>query len=112
MSSFEKNNNLTILNLFYFFKNKENLYNENIINNFIKQLDNGNFWLAGQIKLSQDDFINLEIINNVKEIIKQRFIDYGPPCNSIEMMSVNSSSKQLELIEDMMTTYNKLNKNN
>jgi predicted ferric reductase len=110
MSSFKKTNNLTILNLFYFFKNKENLYDENMINNFIKQLDNNEFWLAGQIKLSQNDFINLEKIEHVKEIIKQRFIDYGPPCNSIEMMSINSSRKQLELIEDMIMTYNKLNK--
>jgi hypothetical protein len=110
MSSFEKNNNLTIINLFYFFKNGENLYNENIINNFIKQLEDNNFWLGGQIKLSRDDFINLETIKHVKEIIKQRFIDYGHPCNSIEMMSINSSTKQLELIEDMILTYNKLNK--
>jgi predicted ferric reductase len=110
MSSFEKNNNLTIINLFYFFKNEENLYNENIINNFIKQLDDNNFWLGGQIKLSRDDFINLETIERVKEIIKQRFIDYGPPCNSIEMMSMNASTKQLKFIEDMIITYNKLNK--
>ena len=110
MSSLKKNNNLTIINLFYFFKNKENLYDENIINNFIKQLNNNDFWLAGQIKLSQNDFINLETIEHVKEIIKQRFIDYGPPCNSIEMMSINASTKQLELIEDMIITYNKLNK--
>ena len=110
MSSFEKNNNLTIINLFYFFKNGKNLYNENIINNFIKQLDGNNFWLGGQIKLSRDDFINLETIERVKEIIKQRFIDYGPPCNSIEMMSMNASTKQLKFIEDMIITYNKLNK--
>jgi hypothetical protein len=107
MSSFEKNNNLTIINLFYFFKNEKKLYNENIINNFIKQLDDNNFWLGGQIKLSRDDFINLKTIEHVKEIIKQRFIDYGPPCNSIEMMSINASTKQLELIEDMIITYNK-----
>lgn len=110
MSSLKKNNNLTILNLFYFFKDKENLYDENMINNFIKQLDNNEFWLAGQIKLSRDDFINLEIIERAKEIIKQRSIDYGPPCNSIEMMSMNASTKQLELIEDMILIYNKLNK--
>lgn len=111
MSSFEKNNNLTIINLFYFFKNKENLYDENMINKFIRQLENDDFWLAGQIKLSQNDFINLETIENVKKIRKQRFIDYGPPCNSIEMMSIYASTKQLELIEDMIITYNKLNKN-
>jgi hypothetical protein len=104
MSSIE---NLTIINLFYFFKDKENLYDKNIINNFINQLYNNNFWLGGQIKLSQDDFINLELINRVKEINKKRLIDYGPPCNSFEIMSVNTSIKQLELIEDMIKLYYK-----
>jgi ligand-binding sensor protein len=105
MASFE-NNDLTIINLFYFFKNeKKGLYDEKIIDNFINQCDNNNFWLGGQIKLSQNDFINLELINRVKEINKKKIIEYGEPINSFEIMSVNASTKQLELIEDMIITH-------
>ena len=102
MSRFE---NLTIINLLYFFKNGENLYDKNMINTFINQLNNNKFWLGGQIKLSHDDFINLELINKVKEINKKRLIDYGSPCNSFEMMSIYSSTKQLELIENMIIKF-------
>jgi hypothetical protein len=114
MASFDiedNKNNLTIINLFYFFKNKEseNYYNKNIINKFIYQLDNDDFWLGGQIKLSHDDLINLKIIQRVKEIKQKRLIEYGSPCNSFEMMSLYSSTKQLELIEDMIVKYNELN---
>lgn len=110
MSSFYKNNNLTIMDLLYFFKDKEYSYDKNIINNFINQLNNNDFWLGGQIKLSCDDFINLELIVRVNEIKKKRLIDYGYPCNSLEMMSVYASTKQLELIEDMIIKYNDFNR--
>ena len=114
MASFDnedKKNNLTIMNLFYFFKNKdtENDYNKNMIDKFIYQLDNDDFWLGGQIKLLHDDIINLKLIQRVKEINKKRLIEYGVPCNSFEMMSVYSSTKQIELIEDMIIKYNELN---
>jgi hypothetical protein len=114
MASFDnedKKNNLTIMNLFYFFKNKdtENDYNKNMIDKFIYQLDNDDFWLGGQIKLLHDDIINLKLIQRVKEINKKRLIEYGAPCNSFEMMSVYSSTKQIELIEDMIIKYNELN---
>ncbi len=107
MSRVDKNNNLTIMDLLYFFKDKECSYDKNIINNFINQLNNNDFWLGGQIKLSCNDFINLELIDHVNEIKKTRLIDYGYPCNSLEMMSVYASTKQLELIEDMIITYYK-----
>jgi len=114
MASFDienKKNNLTIMNLFYFFKHKdvENNYNKNIIDKFIHQLDTDDFWLGGQIKLSHDDIINLKIIQRVKEIKQKRLMEYGSPCNSFEMMSVYSSTKELELIEDMIIKYNELN---
>ena len=42
---------------------------------------------------------------------KKILIDYCSPCNNYEMMLVYSSStKQLELIEDMIITYNDINK--
>ena len=117
MSSFDiedKKNNLTIIKLFYFFKNEEmeNDYNKNMIDKFIYQLDNDEFWLGGQIKLLHDDTINLKLIQRVKEIKQKRLIEYGAPCNSFEMMSVYSSTKQLELIEAMIIKYNEYNELN
>lgn len=107
MASFD-NNDLTIMNLFYFFKNKHE-YDEKMIDKFIHQLDNEDFWLGGFLKLSHDDFINLKLIQRVKEMRQKRLEEYGPPCNSFEMMSVYTSAKQLELIESMIIKYNQMN---
>ena len=62
------------------------------------QLNNNKFWLGGQIKW----FYKFRID---KEINKKRLIDYGSPCNSFEMMSIYSSTKQLELIENMIIKF-------
>lgn len=108
MSNFYGNDDLTIMNLFYFFKNR-NEYDEHLIENFIRQLDNGDFWLGGHLKLSHDDYVNLKLIQRVKEMRQKRLEEYGPPCNSLEMMSVYTSAKQLDLIESMVIKYNQLN---
>ena len=110
MAGFYKNNDPTIMSLLYFFKNGEEYeFDKNVIDGFIYDLDSNKFWLGGQIKLKHDDIINLSLIQRVKEIRQKRLIDYGPPCNSFEMMSIYSSNKQLELIESMIIKYNELN---
>jgi hypothetical protein len=98
---------VTIMNLLYFFNKEINEYDKNIIDKYIRELDENCFWLGGQIKLNHNDFINLELIEKVKKIKNQRFIDYGSPVNSFESMSIYDSTRQLKSIESMIIKYNK-----
>lgn len=103
--------NLTIMNLLYFFiyRDSEIIYDKNIIKKYINELDKNIFWLGGQIKMQHNDFINLQLIERVKQIRNKRLIEYGDPYNSFEMMSMYESAMQLELIEKMIIKYNELN---
>ena len=118
--------NLTLFNLFNFMPlndNEKQLYNfdKSIINRFNKDLDNGFFYLGGQIKMSHNDLVNLDSIQQVREINEQRNREYGGPCNSFEAASMYRAQKELELVESMIKVYNlimeirekdKLNKDN
>jgi hypothetical protein len=117
---------LTLFNLFNFMPlndNEKNLYNFDkiIISRFNRELDEGFFYLGGQIKMSHNDTINLDSIQQVREIREQRSIEYGPPCNSFEAARIYTTQKEIELIESMIKAYNvimeirekeKLNKDN
>ena len=104
-------NNLTIFNLLNFMplNSKETeLFNfdRNIINRFNIHLDKGVFYLGGQIRMSHNDFINLDSIQKVREINEQRNLEYGGPCNSFEAATMYTSQKELELVENMIKVYN------
>lgn len=106
-------NNLTIFNLLNFMplNEKENeLYNfdKNDIKIFNSKLDKGIFYLGGQIKMTHNDFINLELINKVRMINEERNEEYRGPCNSWELASINNALKNLELIENMIIKYSQI----
>lgn len=75
------------------------------IQEFFSRLDNGTFYLGGQIKMTLNEYIGLDTINEVRKINIQREKEYGPPCNSFERISVNNSIKELELIEKLLLSY-------
>ena len=117
---------LTLFNLFNFMPlndNEKKLYNFDkiIISRFNRELDEGFFYLGGQINMSHNDTINLDSIQQVREIREQKSIEYGPPCNSFEAARIYTTQKEIELIESMIKVYNvimeirgkeKLNKDN
>lgn len=102
--------NITIFNLFNFMPlndNEKQLYNfdKSSIIRFNKDLDNGFFYLGGQIKMSHNDVVNLDSIQQVREINEQKNREYGGPCNSCEAASMYTSQKELELVESMIKCY-------
>ncbi len=104
-------NKLTLFNLFHFMPLNEyenELYNFDklIIEQFITQLDKHQFYLGGQLKMKHNDIINLDSIQQVREINKKRDIEYGGPYNSFEYASMRKSIMELEFIENMITKYN------
>ena len=109
------NNKLTIFNLLMF--NKTNLseeekdifdFDENVIQRFIDNLDKGWFYLGGQLKMRHNDIINLDSIEQVREINRKRAIEYGGPCNSFEAGSIYRHEKDLVFIENMIKKYNQI----
>ena len=68
----------------------------------------GKFYLGGQIKMGPDDEITLEKFNEVREITKQRLIEYGGPCNSWEAASISHSERILDNAEKIVKCYNKI----
>ena len=117
---------ITVLNLFTFVPQnefEETLFNfdKTQINAFISELDNDCFYLGGQIKMTYNDFINLESIEQVREIDRKKIIEYGCPANMLEHISMINHNKKLQFIENMIKNYNmimtirekeKLNENN
>lgn len=102
--------NLTLFNLFNFIplnNNEKELYtfDKNVIDRFNVSLDKGVFYLGGQIKMTHNDTINLDSIQQVREIREQRSIEYGPPCNSFEAARIYTTQKEIELIESMIKAY-------
>lgn len=106
-------NNLTVFNLFHFMpindREKEIFnFDENIINELKKKLHTNWFYLGGQVKMNHNDFINLDSIRNVEEINERRKIEYGEPCNSIELQSINRHKELLKFVETMIIKYNEI----
>jgi hypothetical protein len=58
--------------------------------------------------MKPNDVINLESIEQVREICRKRFIEYGGPCNSLEAASIYESDRELEFIENMIKKYNEI----
>ena len=89
-----------------------NSINKNVLkiylNYTIQPYSEGQFYLGGQIKMSPDQEITLEKINEVREIEKQRMIDYGGPCNSFEMASINNHKNLLLQMEELIKAYTRI----
>ena len=66
------------------------------------------FYLGGQIKMTPDEEITIEKIKEVREIDRQREIEYGGPCNSWEAMSMNNHRNLLSQMEKIIKTYTKI----
>jgi hypothetical protein len=104
-------NNLTVFNLFHFtpLNEQEKLifnFDKTIINRFIFKLDKDVFYLGGYIKMKHNDIINLDLIQKVREKNEQIICEYGAPRNSWDLASVYTAQKELELIENMIKSYN------
>lgn len=102
--------NITLFNLFNFMPlndNEKQLYDfdKSTIIRFNKDLDNGFFYLGGQIKMTHNDVVNLDSIQQVREINEKRNREYGGPCNSFEAASIYRAQKELELVESMIKAY-------
>lgn len=69
---------------------------------------NGIFYLGGQIKMTPDEEITIEKIKEVRDIYRQRKIEYGGPSNSWEAMSMNNHRILLKQIEDIINAYTKI----
>ena len=69
---------------------------------------NGIFYLGGQVKMAPDEEITLDKIKKVREISKQREIEYGGPCNSFEAASINNHNNLLNQMEEIIIAYTKI----
>ena len=86
-------------------------FDKSIINRFIADLNNDIFYLGGQIKMKSYDIINLESIQQVREINKQRELEYGGPANGFEAASIYRVKHDLHFIENMIIQYNLIMEN-
>lgn len=101
---------LTLFNLFNFIplNDKEKqlyTFDKSIINKLNTDLDNDCFYLGGQIKMSHNEVVNLDSIQKIRDIYKQRNIEYGGPCNSFEAASIYRAQNELALVESMIKSY-------
>ena len=69
----------------------------------------GKFYLGGQIPMDLDEEITFSKIKNVKEITKQKMIDYGI-CNSFEIARVNACENELFEMEIILKKYKEIYK--
>jgi hypothetical protein len=76
----------------------------NIINSMREKLEKNQFYLGGQLKMTYDDEISLDTFEKVRQIDKQREIEYGV-YNSFELISVNNHKKLLDDTEKIFTSY-------
>ena len=70
----------------------------------------GKFYLGGFIKMSPDEEITLQKIEEVKQIRDKRSAEYGGPCNSWEAASIYRSERQLCEIETIVKKYTEIYK--
>jgi len=68
----------------------------------------GSFYLGGQIKMKPDEEITLQKINEVRQISKQRLIEYGGPSNSWEAISIERNKMLLDQMEEIIKFHVKL----
>ena len=67
------------------------------------------FYLGGQLKMSPDEEITLDKINQAKLISIKSELEYGVPCNSFEDQSILHSKNLLNEMEEIIIAYNKIN---
>jgi len=94
---------------------ERNLFNtlkKDVLNEYLADTkstwSNGTFYLGGQIKMAPDEEITIEKIKKVREIDRQRDIEYGGPCNSWEAMSMNNHRNLLGQMEEIINAYTKI----
>jgi len=68
----------------------------------------GMFYLGGQVKMNLDEEITIDKIKEVREIGKQREIEYGGPCNSFEAASIYNHKNLLGQMEEIINAYTKI----
>jgi len=79
--------------------------NQSVLDEMKRDLERDVYYLGGQIKLKYDDTINLFLFDKVREINKQREIEYGGPCNSFEAASIYHHNKIFEETEKIVQKY-------
>lgn len=89
-----------------------NSINKNVLYEYLNdtqhKYNSGYFYLGGQIKMTPDDEITAEKINEVREITRLRTIEYGGPCNSLECYSISKNEKSLYDIQKIVEFYLKI----
>jgi hypothetical protein len=76
-----------------------------ILDDMNTKLEQGFYFLGGQIKMNYDDEINLSSFDKVIEINRKREAEYGGPCNSWEAISINQCKKILNETEKIVIKY-------
>jgi len=76
-----------------------------VISDIKFKLQQGLYYLGGQIKMVLEDEINLELFDKVREIDRKREAEYGGPCNSFEQASIYRHKKALEDTENLFKLY-------
>lgn len=86
---------------------EKQIYNINhyIINYIKTKLNEGMYYLGGQIKMSYESVINLELFDKIREIERENEMKYGGPCNSWEAQSINQHNQILLETETILKKY-------
>ena len=86
---------------------EKEIYNINqyILHDINSKLQQGVYYLGGQIKMSYDDKINMNLFEEVREINKKRLIEYGGPCNTWEAMSIHKHNTIFNETEKIVQKY-------
>jgi len=79
--------------------------NQSVLYKMKLDLEKNIYYLGGQLKMSYDDEINLNSFDIVRDIDRNREIEYRGPCNSWEAMSINNHRMQLQETENIVKTY-------
>lgn len=85
-----------------------NKLNKEVLDRYLsdtkQRWSDGKFYLYGQVKISLDEQITLEKINQVREINTLRLKEC-PPCNSFEIASVATHERLFNDFELILKTY-------
>lgn len=76
-----------------------------LMNYTTKSWSNGCYWLGGQIKMTPEELISLEKIQEARNIGNRRLIELGGPTNSFEAASIEKTRMDLNRIEMVIKNY-------
>jgi len=79
--------------------------NQSVLDEMNTQLHKNMYYLGGQIKMNYNDEISMESFDKVREINRQREIEYGMPVNSFEAFSIINHKKTLEETKNIIQKY-------